>query len=146
MASQVSPLGKGTRLLWCFALATVVCATLAAPPTATDDAWLKRRSAVLGTIWANSTLPTRAVPDYAFDTNVTGMRRLVWDISSPLLPMNATTFYYPANPGKRSKNIMLHHHGHARGCDAAGCTWWDYYNISTWIHETLGAIQRLSAK
>jgi len=79
-------------------------------------------------------------PNSRWVLQVTGMQRLVWDISDDFLPMNATTFYYPAVPGRRSRHIMLHHHGHAHGCDAAGCTWWDFYNVSTWIHKTLGMV------
>lgn len=57
----------------------------------------------------------------------------------------STTFHYPINPaGARSESVMIHHHGHAQTCDntvngVLDCpVWFDFYNVSTFIHRTLG--------
>jgi hypothetical protein len=60
--------------------------------------------------------------------------------------LNSTTFYYPINQnGKRSENVLIHHHGHAQTCDntvkngSLDCPiWFDFYNVTTFVHTTLG--------
>eukprot|EP01065_Artemidia_motanka_P027499 TRINITY_DN32698_c0_g1_i1.p1 TRINITY_DN32698_c0_g1~~TRINITY_DN32698_c0_g1_i1.p1 ORF type:complete len:388 (+),score=111.27 TRINITY_DN32698_c0_g1_i1:65-1165(+) len=103
----------------------------------TTAEWLAVRNATIGTIWDDG-LPTRDTPDYEFATNVSGLRELIWDVSSPFFPLNSTTYYMPAKQGQTADCVVLEHHGHAHGCAAAGCTWWDYYNVSSFIHVTLG--------
>jgi hypothetical protein len=85
-----------------------------------------------------------------------GVRRMVWNISHGYFPMSSTVYHVPVQKGKQTDSIMLHHHGHSVGCmnwsssawpeqvrywGEWGCPkhkFWDYYNVSSFIHERLG--------
>ena len=83
-----------------------------------------------------------------------GIQRITWNISHGYFPLTSTTYRVPVRKGRQSDSIMLHHHGHSASCmnwsSAAwpdpywgrwGCPrerFWDYYNVSTFIHERLG--------
>jgi hypothetical protein len=85
-----------------------------------------------------------------------GVQRLVWNISHGYFPMTSTVYHTPVHKGRQTDSIMLHHHGHSVGCmnwsspawperdmywGDWGCpkeTFWDYYNVSSFIHERLG--------
>lgn len=76
------------------------------------DPWLALRHAVRTSIWGPSGPPTRSIPDGITLTNVSGMTRLEWNISSPFLPMTATVFYKQRQPGQRTSSVVLQHHSH----------------------------------
>ena len=130
---------KGVTLALALAAAVSEPSTVVANSTAY---WLGRRAAMVRAIFNSSELPTKDTPDYVEATNVTGLQKLTWDVSSTFLPLNSTTFYYPSVPGKVSECLMLHHHGHAKTCDnppwGCGDRPWDFYNVSDFIHHTVG--------
>ena len=91
------------------------------------------RADVLRTIYSNGSLPTKQYPDRISPTNVTGMMRIEWDLDDEYIQnISSTGFYYPviskgssaSGAAQRARCLMIHHHGHAQGCDAKGCTWW----------------------
>lgn len=116
--------------------------------------WLQHRANMRHAIWGSTDLPTRQQPDSITDViNASGgapasagLQKVVWNVSSGFFPLNSTTYYMPVTKGKRTDAIMIHHHGHAQGCDnldghgkEIGCPrFWDFYNVTDFIHKTLG--------
>ena len=135
---------KSSRCSWAAAvLAAAAALSLAGRGAANStEYWLGRRAAMVRAVFNSSQLPTRDTPDFVEATNTTGLQKLTWDVSSKFLKLNSTTFYYPVVPGKRASCLMVHHHGHATKCDnpplGCGDRPWDFYNVSDFIHGTLG--------
>ena len=120
--------------------------------------WLGKRQAVVNTIWDDGQLPlNRTEPDGVEPTNVTGMTKLRWQISSKLLTLDAFSYHHVKSTKQRTKTAVIMAHGHAytnwdysRNCYRAtsacpagpicnlSCAWWDLNNVSTWLHEDLG--------
>jgi hypothetical protein len=116
--------------------------------------WLQKREAMRHAIWGTTQLPTRSQPDSVTDVvNASagapasaGVQRVIWNVSNGFFPLSSTTYYVPQEKGRRTKALMIHHHGHAQACDnldgngkEIGCPrFWDFYNLTTFIHETLG--------
>ena len=113
---------------------------------------LAQRQALRATIWEGGVPPTHSTPLLVAPTNVSGMTRIVWNVSEPSLPMDATVFHY-VRSGKTTSNnargadcAILSHIGHdwtlcrapscgaARDCAAPGCAWWDNEEV----HERRG--------
>eukprot|EP00911_Craspedida_sp_UC1_P001938 UC1_evm2s1491 len=131
--------------------------------------WLSRRAELIDSVYGMGpgVLPTRAQPDWVIEypsDPTPGLVGLVWNLSSTFFPINATVFYSPVVPGKRSKHAFLFHHGHSNcicnreageppiaaalcrpGCnssmptyaeiDMPGYSWWDLYNVSSFVHD-----------
>jgi hypothetical protein len=104
------------------------------------------RQSVLRTIWENGQIPARSVPDkIAPVRNVSRLaphaRQITWNVSGANFLLSSTVFYNPRSAAGRSDTIVMHHHGHAKSCDnAAGCPiWFDFYNVTSFIHDELQA-------
>ena len=114
------------------------------PPTPPFDGAATRQQ-VLATVWANGKIPSRTQPDRVKPlVNVSlapHATELTWNISGPFFPLSSTVFHNPRSASQRSDTIVLHHHGHAHGCDnEAGCPiWFDFYNVTSFIHDELEA-------
>jgi hypothetical protein len=109
--------------------------------------WTEKRGAMRHTIWGSPTLPTRSHPDEVSDVvNAShgapasaGVQKVVWNVSSGMFPLTSTTYYVPQAKGKRTERLMIHHHGHAQGCDnldgsgkEIGCPrFWDFVRTSS---------------
>ena len=107
--------------------------------------WTEKRAAMRHAMWGSPTLPTRSHPDAVLDVvNASagapasaGVQKVVWNVSSGYFPLNSTTYYVPRAKGKRTDRLMIHHHGHAQGCDnldgngkEIGCPrFWDFVRI-----------------
>eukprot|EP00756_Hemistasia_phaeocysticola_P060816 Hpha_TRINITY_DN4345_c0_g1::TRINITY_DN4345_c0_g1_i1::g.50019::m.50019 len=96
------------------------------------------RRNLVASIWGSDGPPTTSEPQSVSQTNVTGLERVVWNITDKNLSLTSTTFYFPVQKGAMADCVVLMHHGHANGCDAAGCTWWDFYNVTDFVHVDLG--------
>jgi hypothetical protein len=90
-------------------------------------------------------------------TNVSGMQELRWSMPGPYFKLDSTVFYHPRSPSSTTNAIALLAHGHlytdwdfAHNCFRAAhcwddvqqrcdlnCRWWDYDNVSTWLHDEL---------
>ena len=111
--------------------------------------WLAHRKAIRDAVWGSHAFPTRADPDLVANTNVSGMKLLVWNISSEFLQMTSTVFHHPRRRGKRAATAVLQHGDHAWGncrhascangtrCDLPNCRWWDNEGVWELIHDDL---------
>jgi hypothetical protein len=104
------------------------------------------RQKILATIWESGKISTRSIPDSIVPVHNVSLaphaRQITWNISGQFFPLTSTTFYNPRSAsGRTSDTIVLHHHGHAKSCDnAAGCPiWFDFYNVTSFIHDELEA-------
>ena len=120
--------------------------------TPTDDHWLGVRQALIRSIWGVAGPPHRSQPDHIAPTNVSGVTRLEWDISSKYLPMTATVFHRQSKLGQRTSSAILQHHSHEWGncrhpscdngtrCDRPSCTWWDNEGVMDLVHNDLARL------
>ena len=110
---------------------------LLAPRAITASPWLAKRAAVLSTVWSDGAIPTsRTAPDYTLPSNYSGVSWLAWDISAPgAHPMNATAWFEPIDPQKRSRDLCLVHQGHA---GIAPGTRPVALEFAQWVHRELG--------
>ena len=130
--------------------------------------WLSKRDALIGSVYGrgNGVLPSLTEPSAVLRwPEVPGLEGLVWDLSDPrFFEINSTVFYSPIEPGKKSKDAFMFHHGHSDcicphspndppteafrcrpGCNSSmpslaelsdpGYSWWDLYNVSNFFHS-----------
>tara|TARA_B110001452_G_scaffold103513_1_gene85912 strand:- start:297 stop:3341 length:3045 start_codon:yes stop_codon:yes gene_type:complete len=125
---------------------------------AVDSPWLERREALRTSIWPGGKPPEHATPLRSVPANVTGMTRLVWNVSEPVLPMHATVFHYVRQVSALSSCVVLTHTGHdwtqcralschngtatntkaVGDCSSPSCEWWDNDAMTSFIHNELG--------
>ena len=94
--------------------------SLPAADANTTATWLTKRDQFIGSVYGNGdgVLPTQSKPDWTLEypsqqSAYPGLQGLVWDLKGKYFPINATTFYSPITPGKKSKSAFLFHHGHS---------------------------------
>lgn len=94
-----------------FTLLHLTCT--ASTPTAGQE-WMQKRSNAIRTIWADGVLPLeRTQPDEVEPTNVTGMQRLRWTVSSAYVSLDAFGYYHRRSITTRSRTLVVMHMGHA---------------------------------
>ena len=107
--------------------------------------WTQKRADMRHAMWGSTALTNRSQPDEVLDiVNASagapasaGVQKVVWNVSSGYFPLSSTTYYVPKKKGKRTGTLMIHHHGHAQGCDnldgngkEIGCPrFWDFVSI-----------------
>ena len=124
-----------------------------------SDFFLSKRASAVEAIWGwGAALPTRSQPDSGPDpTNVSGVDSIQWNLGRPgqarwrdddyeyaVPQLNSTVTIVRKNGagGPRAPRAFLLHHGHSKlGAEAntPGATWYDYYNMSTFLAETADA-------
>ena len=108
------------------------------------------RQSVALTIWPNGggSLPSNMTPS-TIEANITlpDLTKLTWNISCEFFWLNATAYHSVQSVGQRSDTIIVHHHGHAHGCDTtlpdSRCdsvrSFYDFYNVTDFYHRELEA-------
>lgn len=120
---------------------------------AATDFYALRRD-LLASIWEDGILPSRHAPLSIEPTNTSGVTKLKWNVSHEFFELESTVYHSlrkadvaPSTKKRASDTFVIHHHGHARACDhtlpESRCdgplSFFDYYNISQWVHDDLGA-------
>ncbi len=91
-------------------------------------AWHATRQLVRESIWDRGLPPADVLPVLDQPTNVSRMRRLVWNISGPRFCLPSVVYFYPVLTGQRTNGAVLYHVGHdwtlcrSATCPGGDCT------------------------
>ena len=153
------------QLHWHWSVGVLVLMSILTPHGSANStaSWTAKRSAMRHAMWGDPALTNRSHPDHIIDVvNASagapasaGVQKVVWNVSSGYFPLSSTTYYVPRQKGKRTNALMIHHHGHAQGCDnldgsgkEIGCPrFWDFVSLYDshafvelsvwrWLHST----------
>jgi hypothetical protein len=120
------------------------------------DFFLSKRASAVEAIWGwGAALPTRSQPDVGpLPTNVSGVTSIQWNLGKPGRKQHLMNSSVPdlvstvsivrknGENGPRASRAFLLHHGHSKlGAenDTPGATWYDYYNMSSFLSELADA-------
>ena len=116
----------------------------------TASSWLALRHATAQTIWPElgGNLPSAHTPATIKPVrHFPDMANLTWNTTCEHFWLSSTVYHVHRTQGERSKDVIIHHHGHAKGCDRtlpdSRCdgnrSFFDFYNVSEYYADTLKA-------
>lgn len=130
------------------AMAMMHLATAAAQPTA----WIALRNKFALTVWPDlgGKLPTPRAPLSIVErpAGFEDLTRLTWNISCKHFWLNSSVYRSVRTRGNRTGTVIIHHHGHTKGCDRTlpdnTCSTnrtnlYDFYNLTDFYHRELGS-------
>jgi len=112
------------------------------------SSWLALRRATAQTLWPElggdlprNHTPTAIKPVAGFPT----MANLTWNTTCEHFWLSSTVYHFRRKEGVKSKDVIIHHHGHAAGCDRtppdSRCdgsrSFFDFYNVTEYYSDTL---------